>query len=145
MGSYSNPSVVSRFQAILAGQTDDRPSNRSRRSRQFQRSLSTEEVSELVEAYESGATQQELAIRFGIHRHTVADQLDRQGFTNRRGALTPEQVTEAIHLYTRGWSLAKIGNHFGMYPTSIYYWLRKNGVTLRPRQGGTAERSADDL
>ena len=135
MGSYSNPSLMSPLQTILAGREADRPSNRSRRSRQFQRRLSAEAVAELVEAYERGATQQELAIQFGIHRHTVADQLDRQGFTNRRGALTSEQMTEAIHLYTRGWSLAKIGDHFGMYPTSIYYWLRKNGVTLRPRQG----------
>jgi hypothetical protein len=138
MGSYSNPSVVSRFQAILAGRSDDRPSNRSRQSRQFQRRLSTEEVAELVDAYDEGATQQELAVRFGIYRTTVAAHLDRAGIGNRRGAMTPEQVSEAIELYGQGWSLAKIGNYFGLYPTSIYYWLRKNGVTLRPRRGSSS-------
>jgi transposase-like protein len=135
MGSYSNPSVVSRIQAILAGQNDDRPSSRPHQSRQFQRRLSAEQVAELVAAHQEGATQQELAARFGIYRTTVAAHLDRAGITNRRGALTPEQVAEAIDLYAQGWSLAKIGDQFGAYPTSIYYWLRKNGVTLRPRQG----------
>jgi hypothetical protein len=138
MGSYSNPLLVSRFQAILAGQGDDRPSNRLRPSRQFQRRLNADEVVELVEAYEEGATQQELAARFGIHRTTVAAELDRHGFTNRRASLAPEQVTEAIDLYTHGWSLAKIGNHFSLYPSSIYYWLKKRGVTLRPRQGSSS-------
>ena len=135
MGSYSNPSVVSRIQSILAGQNDDRPSSRPHQSRQFQRRLSAEEVAELVDAYEEGATQRELAVRFGIYRTTVAAHLDRAGITNRRGAMNPEQVAEAIDLYNQGWSLARIAQRFGMYPTSIYYWLRKNGVTLRPRQG----------
>ena len=35
-------------------------------------------------------------------------------------------------------AMRKIGDHFGMYPTTIYYWLRKNGVTFRPRQGWTS-------
>ena len=48
--------------------------------------------------------------------------------------MAPEQVKEAIDLYQQGWSLARIGDHFGLYPTSISYWLHKNGVTLRPRQ-----------
>jgi hypothetical protein len=96
-----------------------------------------EKVAELVDAYEAGATQQELEVRFGIHKHTVAAHLDRAGITNRRGAMTPQQVAEAIVLYAQGWSLAKIGNHFGLYPTSIYYWLKKEGVRLRPRGGRT--------
>ena len=66
MGSYSNPSVVSRFQAILAGQKADRPSDRSRRSRQFQRRLSAEQVAELVEAYEEGATHPKM-MSVGLH------------------------------------------------------------------------------
>jgi transposase-like protein len=137
MGSYSNPALVSRFATILAGRSDDGPSNRSPQSRQFQRRLSPDEVAELVEAYEEGATQQQLVVRFGIHKTTVAAHLDRAGITNRRGAMTPEQVSEAIDLYAQGWSLAKIGDHLGVCPTSVYYWLRKHDVELRPRAGWT--------
>jgi transposase-like protein len=135
MGAYSNRSVVSRLRAILAGQKDDRPSSRPHQSRQFQRRLSANEVAELVAAHDEGATQKDLAARFGIYRTTVAAHLDRAGITDRRGAMTPEQVGEAIDLYNEGWSLARIAKHFGVYPTSIYYWLRKDGVTLRPRRG----------
>lgn len=135
MGSYSNPSLVSRIGIILAGQRDERPSSRPHQSRQFQRRLSVEEIAELVEAYEQGATQQELAVCFGIHRTTVASHLDAHGFANRRGGMTAEQVTEAMQLYADGWSLARIGKRYRAYPSSVWYWLRKNGVTLRPRQG----------
>jgi DNA-binding CsgD family transcriptional regulator len=140
LGSYSNPSLISRIGIILASQTHHHASDRlsiiSRNpARQAQVRLSADEIAELVAAYEAGATQQELATQFQIHRGTVAAHLDRAGITNRRGAMTPEQVTDAIDLYTQGWSLASIGNHFGLYPTSIYYWLKKEGLLLRPRAG----------
>jgi transposase-like protein len=135
MGSYSNPSFVSRLRTILAGQDRDPVSDRSTETRQIQRRLSPEDVAELVAAHEEGASQQELAARFGIFRTTVAAHLKRHGLTSRRGGLTAKQITEAIQLYNSGWSLAKIAAHFGVYPTSIYYRLRKIGVQIRPRPG----------
>jgi hypothetical protein len=68
MGSYSNPSLTSRFQSILAGQSDNRVSDRSRPSRQIQRHLGADEVLSLVHAYTHGDTIDELATTFGIHR-----------------------------------------------------------------------------
>jgi hypothetical protein len=61
--------------------------------------------------------------------------LDRRGVTSRRPGLDPDQIEDAVRLYDEGLSLAKIAEPFGVYPTSVYYWLRKNGATLRPRQG----------
>ena len=62
---------------------------------------------------------------------------------SRRLALEPRQVAEAVQLYVDGWSLAKIADRFSVRPTSIYYWLRKNEVTLRPRPGWTTSADVD--
>lgn len=91
----------------------------------------------MVRAYRTGTSLKDLAQDFQVHRGTVAAHLDRHGVTNRRGGLAPEQIEEAARLYADGWSLARIATRFDVYPTSVYYWLRKSGVTLRPRQGWT--------
>jgi hypothetical protein len=47
------------------------------------RKLRAEQVQELVEAYEAGATVYQLAERFKIHRVTVSAHLHRQGVRMR--------------------------------------------------------------
>jgi 3-deoxy-D-arabino-heptulosonate 7-phosphate (DAHP) synthase class II len=72
MGSYSHPSLMSRIQTILAGQEDNRVSDRSRPSRQNQRHLDAAAVLSLVRAHAQGDTIDELASTFGIHRTAVS-------------------------------------------------------------------------
>jgi hypothetical protein len=85
MGSYSNPSLMSRIQTILAGQDDNRVSDRSRPSRQIQRHLDANTILSLVRAYAQGDTIDELASTFGIHRTTVMAHLERVGAPSSGG------------------------------------------------------------
>lgn len=134
MGSYSNPSLVSCFRGILAGQSDDRMSDRSRPSRQIQRHLGAREVLNLVGAYTQGDTIEELATTFGVHRTTVLAHLERRGAQRRSGVVT-KNIDEASRLYEQGWSLARVGEHFGVDGETVRRALRAAGVTLRPRRG----------
>jgi uncharacterized protein (DUF433 family) len=136
MGSYSNPSLVSRFRDILAGQNDNRVSDRSRPSRQIQRHLDPNEVRSLLGAYTEGGTIDDLATAFGIHRTTVLAHLHRQGAPRRSGTVK-KSINEATRLYDQGWSLARIGEHFGVDGETVRRALRAAGVTLRPRRGWT--------
>jgi DNA-directed RNA polymerase specialized sigma24 family protein len=136
MGSYSNPSLVSRFRGILAGQTDNRVSGRSRPTRQIQRHLSENEVLSLVRAHARGDTIDELATTFDIHRTTVMAHLERQGAPRRSGTVT-KNIDEATRLYEEGWSLARLGEHFSVDGETVRRALRAAGVTLRPRRGWT--------
>jgi hypothetical protein len=55
--------------------------------------------------------------------------------SRRPTPLAHVDVDELMQLYAKGWSLKRIGQHFGVQPTSVYYRLRRAGVTLRPRTG----------
>ncbi len=137
LGRYSNhESPLKAIRRALSkcgtGETELLP---DREPKQAQRRLSQTEVAALVGHYRAGRSLKDLAQDFQVHRGTVAAHLDRHGVTNRRGGLDPGQIDEAIRLYNDGWSLARIAESFAVYPTSVYYWLRKKGVTLRPRQG----------
>ena len=102
---------------------------------QAQRRLPRDEVDRLVDEYHRGASVTQLASEFEIHRTTVTRHLDRHGVTKHRDGLDAEQVRRAVELYAEGSSLATIAEHLGVYPSTIYYWLRKMEVTLRPRPG----------
>ena len=141
MGSYSNPSVVSRLQRLLAGQDTDRVSDRSasivarKRPKQTQVRLTRDPVAQLITSYQAGSTLEEVAAEFGVYVRTAAAHLERQGVPQRRHRLTPDQVAEAVGLYEAGWSTIQIGQHFGVYPESIRYRLMRAGVHMRPRSG----------
>jgi len=141
MGSYSNPSVVSRLQRLLAGQDTDRVSDRSasivarKRPKQTQVRLSRDPVAQLITSYQAGSTLEEVAAEFGVYVRNAAAHLERQGVPQRRHRLTPDQVAEAVGLYEAGWSTIQIGQHFGVYPESIRYRLMRAGVHMRPRSG----------
>jgi hypothetical protein len=140
LGAYSNPSVVSRLRRLLAGQDADRVSDRSslivsRRRKQAQVRLRSDEVAALVRAYQAGSTLGEVAAKFGVYVRTAAAHLEREDIPQRRHRLTPAHVSEAVRLYEAGWSTIQIGHHFGIYPQSVRYQLIKQGVTMRARPG----------
>jgi hypothetical protein len=113
MGSYSNPSLMSRIQRILAGHHTDLPSDRSRSSRQLQRHLDETEVDSLLHAHSQGETIDQLATTFGIHRTAVMAHLKRHG-APRRTHIVTKNIDEAIRLYENGWSLALVRERFGV-------------------------------
>jgi DNA-directed RNA polymerase specialized sigma24 family protein len=97
--------------------------------------LSEEQVQQLVEGYETGATVYQLARQFGIARQTVSKVLKAQGVTMRMQGLTPEQIDEAVRLYEVGWSLARIGAKLRVDAGTVHARLRECGVRMRDTHG----------
>ncbi len=95
------------------------------------RRLKDTEVSELVSAYEAGATVYQLAEQFRINRRTVSKTLKRQGVETRWQRLTEADVDEAEYLYAQGWSLARIGERLSVSDGTVHYRLKKRGVQMR--------------
>src|SRR5262249_13386053 len=111
-----------------------RASSRQRKPGRARR-LNSEQVQQLVEGYEAGATVYELGERFGIARQTVSEVLKRNGVAMRRRGIPPEQVEEAVQLYADGQSLARIGEQLGVDATTVLNRLRERGVRTRDAQG----------
>jgi DNA-directed RNA polymerase specialized sigma24 family protein len=140
LGRHSNPDIVSRLQRLLAGQDDDRTSDRSgpivsRKRRQAQVRLTDEELDTVIAAYHEGLTLKELSSAFGAHATTLAMRMERKGVAWRRRRLTEDQIEQAAGLYGQRWSLARIGDRFGVHPESIRYRLVRAGVKMRDTQG----------
>jgi AraC-like DNA-binding protein len=141
MGSYSNPSLTNRFRTILAGQDDDRVSDRSpsivsrKRHKQNQVRLTDEELDVVVAGYEAGLTLHELSSALGPDRRTLAERLEARGVQRRGRRLTDLQIEDAARLCEQGWSLARIAEHFGVHSESIRYRLKRAGLTMRRRNG----------
>jgi hypothetical protein len=137
LGLYSNPSIVSRRERILAGHGRDRPSGRTVRSpRRYQRKLVQDEVQALVAARNQGAEIDHLAEHFGIARNTVMAHLERQGVPGRRWpgrTLTGERLEQAGRLYESGVNLIAVGAQFGVDRRYLSKALRAAGVTIRSR------------
>lgn len=95
--------------------------------------LSPDEVAELVEAYRHGVEMNELARRYGVHRHTVDRHLERAGVSKRPMVkMTAERVTKAKELYEQGWSTQRIGRELSASQSTIYKALKRAGVRMRP-------------
>ena len=130
---YSNPAwEAGHLTRVRSAASSHGPTRPPKQPRQHQRRLSQTEVAELIKEYEQGASVNELAQRFGIHRVTVTALLRRRGMELRRTGLTREEIVTATHLYTQGWSCARLGTRFGVDSTTVWRALRAAGVTLRP-------------
>jgi DNA invertase Pin-like site-specific DNA recombinase len=113
----------------------DAPVRRSPERPNRLKRLSEEQVQQLAEGYEAGATVYELGDQFGISRQTVGKILKQHGVTMRRQGLTPDQIDEAVRLYEAGWSLARIGERMDVNDTTVLTRLRERGVQTRDPQG----------
>lgn len=115
--------------------------DRPRRARQ----LGSDQVEQLIAAYQSGSTVYELAKMFGIERRTVSAILHRHDVPMRRCGLTDDQVGDAERLYDQGWSLARIGDRMNVTADTVRKRLLERGVTMRdthrrPQVGRPKER-----
>jgi len=88
-------------------------------------------VAALVAEYQAGEGMKVLAARYGIHRHSVREHLDRAGVDRRPRRLSEEDIDAATAMYEAGSSLSKIGAHFGCDPTTVRRGLRRRGVVMR--------------
>jgi DNA-binding transcriptional ArsR family regulator len=99
------------------------------------RRLSDDDVAELASRYEAGATVDELAARFKIHRATVSRHMDRLGIARRQRGLDDDQARAAVSLYQDGWSLARLGVRFEVEAHTVRLALVKRGVRMRDTHG----------
>lgn len=112
-------SVLAEAEAMSAGggradEVVDRP------RRQAQRRLDEQERARLVERYVAGASANEMARRFGVHKETVYGIVDAAGVRRRaKRKLTAGDEIEAQQLRAEGWSYQALGQHFGVAPETI--------------------------
>jgi len=102
-----------------------------RRSQRRAQRLTAEELAELVAGYLAGAQAKELARRFQVHRHTVADVLERSGLQPRQRGLGSAQLARACQLYRDRWSLARLGEELGVTANTVRRYLLMAGVVMR--------------
>ena len=121
MGRYLNPSDQGeRLRQVLEIVPSHSPRAVLRTPKRVCRRLEPVKVSELVTAYQAGASVAELTKRYQIDRSTVMSHLDRAGIPRRWKKLQPVDVQEAKRLYASGLSLAKVAEHFGVYASTVH-------------------------
>jgi lambda repressor-like predicted transcriptional regulator len=99
------------------------------------RILSPTETHELAAAYEAGASLNELARRFGVHRNTVDRHVAKAGVAKRPLVkMNPVVLAEAVDLYNRGLSVAAVGAKLGLSASTVYSTFVREKIKMRPRK-----------
>lgn len=101
-----------------------------RRIENLQTFLTASEVDCLVDDYRSGASVNELAERYGVHRATVSAHLTRRGVSRRRPGLGVDEAAEAVRLYQDGVSVRAISRSMGIGRKAIRATLVQAQVVL---------------
>ena len=113
------------------------PEERGRLSNPVQRRLSRADIEQLIQLYRDGASIDELARRYEVHRTTVIHHLDQAGIARRRlvRKMTDDSVALAAARYEKGASLAVVASEFGVHQRTLARELRRAGASIRPRRG----------
>ena len=97
--------------------------------------LTARQIALLVEHYRSGATAQELAVEFGVHRTTVAQQVKRSGLAVRLYSPSGAAIEEMVKLYISGLSLDAVGSQLGFSGDTVRKYILLSGVQTRDSHG----------
>ena len=140
-GEGCDPRLRPTRERAESGLAMPRSEQTGRLSNPVQRRLSAYEVDDLSRLYVEGASIDDLARRFGVHRTTVIHHLDERGVQRRRVVrkMTDRTVDEAAAQYQLGQSLADVAPAFGVHPRTLGRELRLAGVVVRPRNGWTSD------
>jgi len=125
-------------------QSESPPEEAGRLSNPSQRRLSPTDIEDLIEAYQAGFTITELAVRFRIHRTTVASHLDHHHIPRhrQRTAWDEETIRRAAKLYGTGLSLADVAAEYGIDAQTVANRFRRAGIPVRPRRRWPAQHQA---
>ena len=99
-------------------------------TRRQKHTFSNEEITDIVTAYESGASTNNLAEKYDCHRRTIANQLKKQGVTVTREKL---DLGDAVQMYESGLTTKEIAEKYHMSDNAVSYRLKKAGVRMRTR------------
>ena len=96
----------------------------------------------LIAAYRAGASINELAHRYRLHRTTVAATLDRHHVERHhsQGAWTSKTLAAAADLYATGLSLAAVAARYGIDPQTVANRFHRAGIPVRTRRGWPPRR-----
>jgi transposase-like protein len=134
--NYGAVQRVDRLTRQLAQRPMSEPSVTPRSAHQPSRlsqRLSAETVSEIIAAYQAGATTREVGRRFGLAHSSVNKLLRAHGVSARRRSPSADEMRRAIELYEAGLSTRVIAQHLGCGASTILRALTKAGVTIRTR------------
>ncbi|MCL2780095.1 MAG: helix-turn-helix domain-containing protein [Actinomycetia bacterium] len=83
----------------------------------------------MIAEYVAGATQKSLAVKYGVHEHTV------QSHVRRARAIRPARVTDGVLAdFAAGVPVAVLADRCGVSPDTIRRHARAAGVDPGPRQ-----------
>jgi IS30 family transposase len=83
------------------------------------RTLTAEQVEQLVEGYRNGATMKELGRQLGVHRVTVSVLVKRAEVPVRNVSLDESQRPEIARLRDEGWTYFRLGERDGVDPATV--------------------------
>ena len=95
--------------------------------------LDLSEARQLAADYEAGTGVMELSRRYGVHRHTIARHLAKQGVEVRIRGLAHDEVSEAARLYESGLTLTQVGQEFGVSQQAVRRAIAAAGTSIRPQ------------
>ena len=108
------------------------PDSKVKSYQQEQKRLSNDEISQIIEKYNAGATTYELAAEFGCHRRTISRALKKSGIEVSIKTESKDGVVEAIlRLYDDHMSALDISKKLGIGEKTVRRILRDNGVRIR--------------
>jgi phage-related baseplate assembly protein len=109
-----------------------------------QRRRSPTDIDDLIAACQAGATINELAARFGIHRTTVATHLDRHQVPRHHDRTTWDDNTlrRAAEPYAAGLSLADVTDRYQIDAQTVANRFGRAGLSVRPRRGWPTRNDA---
>ena len=87
-------------------------------------------MTDIVTAYKSGVSTNDLAVKYGCHRRTIANQLKKHGITVTREKLN---MNDAIQMYEAGATTKEIAKKYHMSDNAVSYRLKKSGVQMRTK------------
>ncbi len=89
-------------------------------------------MAELVNAYSSGTSTNQLCKRYQLSKGGVLKILREAGVEMRYQPMTAEEISWAVRLYSEGQSLNAIARRLGKAKGSVWKALRNRGIELRP-------------
>ena len=110
----------------------EQPGYKFSRPRQKQVRLREQQIDQLVERYQAGASCRSLAREFGVNESTVFGHLKRRGVPRRAfRKLHGELLEQAVKLYTNGASLSTTAKVIGLSKDATRAGLVNSGIKIR--------------
>jgi DNA-binding CsgD family transcriptional regulator len=116
-----------------------------RRIETAQTFLTAAEIDDLIGDYLGGASINDLAQRYGIHRATVFAHLRRRNTPRRRLGLDVDEGAEAVRLFRGGVSMREIGRRMGVGRKTVRTALVNAGLIVDSTNSACLSDSPDPI